>query len=406
MDFTSVLASLQRNALGAILIALQVALTVAIVSNALSVIQQRTQRMERPTGIDETHIFTIANQWTGTPTDLPSRIREDAAELRTIDGVVNVWAAQSYPLRGGGAGTAIKLSPDQRQPTTIASVYFADEHTASALGMHLLSGRWFLPTEIRDFGVADFAKPPASVAIITHELAQSLFSQGNALGKSFYTASGGPVRIVGIVDRMQASWAATQSQLASEHAIFTPASWADPAVIYLVRTQPGKQSAAMLAARAKLFTLSRSRTLTDPIAFSETRARAYRSERSLSLILSALCVLLLIVTALGIVGLSTYWVNRRRRQIGIMRALGARRLHIVLHFQTENLLVAGAGALFGVALGLIINLWLAGTLQIERMQARYVVGAALIGLLLGQIANIWPALRAAAVPPATAARGT
>ena len=59
MDVLLILRALRRNKLGAILIGLQIALTLAIVCNSLSVIQQFVQRMQQPTGIDEANIFMI-----------------------------------------------------------------------------------------------------------------------------------------------------------------------------------------------------------------------------------------------------------------------------------------------------------------------------------------------------------
>ena len=67
-------------------------------------------------------------------------------------------------------------------------------------------------------------------------------------------------------------------------------------------------------------------------------------------ILGVVCAALVAVTAFGIVGLTSYWVAQRRRQIGIRRALGATRKAIVRYFQTENFLIAAAGAALGVAL--------------------------------------------------------
>jgi putative ABC transport system permease protein len=116
------------------------------------------------------------------------------------------------------------------------------------------------------------------------------------------------------------------------------------------------------------------------------------------------CATLLVVTAVGIVGITSFWVTQRRRQIGIRRAMGATRTAILRYFQTENLLIASAGAVLGVALAMTLNVWMAGKFEIARLQFGYTLIAAVIVLALGQVAVLWPALRAASISPVVAIR--
>jgi putative ABC transport system permease protein len=117
------------------------------------------------------------------------------------------------------------------------------------------------------------------------------------------------------------------------------------------------------------------------------------------------CVVMLAVTAFGIVGLTSFWVGQRRRQIGIRRAVGATRGHIMQYFQTENFLLSTAGVLLGMALAFGINLYLMQHYELARMPWYYLPGGAVALWLIGQIAVLGPALRAAAVPPVVATRG-
>jgi putative ABC transport system permease protein len=116
------------------------------------------------------------------------------------------------------------------------------------------------------------------------------------------------------------------------------------------------------------------------------------------------CAILLVITAFGIVGLTSYWVAQRRRQIGIRRALGATRGAILRHFQSENLLIAGAGVVLGVLLAIVANLWVVRSVALTRLPLVYPLIGVVAMLLLGQLAVLWPALRASAVAPASAAR--
>ncbi len=111
------------------------------------------------------------------------------------------------------------------------------------------------------------------------------------------------------------------------------------------------------------------------------------------------------MTAFGIIGLTSYWVSQRRRQIGVRRALGATAGNILRYFHTENLLIVGAGSLLGILLGLAANLWMIRGIEQARLPPLYLIVGTLGVVALGQLAVLWPALRATAVPPAIAARG-
>jgi ABC-type antimicrobial peptide transport system permease subunit len=135
-------------------------------------------------------------------------------------------------------------------------------------------------------------------------------------------------------------------------------------------------------------------------SFATTRNVAYFGPRSTAVMLGGLCLLLLAITLFGIIGLTMYWVGQRRRQICMRRALGARRLDVLRYFHTENLLIAGSGALLGIALGLGANLWLVSHLELPRMSVAFVVAGAAVVLAVSQVAVFWPALRAASIPAA------
>jgi putative ABC transport system permease protein len=186
--------------------------------------------------------------------------------------------------------------------------------------------------------------------------------------------------------------------------VIEPFRLVDENVSYVVRTQPDRLNAVMQAVRTKLLAVNRDRVLTKVISFPELRAKAYRDDRGLAIILGVVCAALLAVTAFGIVGLTSYWVAQRRRQIGIRRALGATRSAILRYFQAENLVIAVAGATLGVALALALNLWMVSSFEMVRLHLAYPVIGAVVVLLLGQLAVLWPASRAASIPPALATR--
>jgi putative ABC transport system permease protein len=116
------------------------------------------------------------------------------------------------------------------------------------------------------------------------------------------------------------------------------------------------------------------------------------------------CVALLVVTALGIVGLASFWVQQRTKQIGVRRALGATRAQILHYFQTENFILATAGIIIGMLLAYGLNQLMMSKAELPRLPALYLPVGALVLWLLGQLSVLGPARRAAAVPPAVATR--
>ena len=134
------------------------------------------------------------------------------------------------------------------------------------------------------------------------------------------------------------------------------------------------------------------------------RSEFFRGDRSMAWMLSAVIIALLIVTALGIVGLASFWVQQRTRQIGVRRALGATKGQILRYFQTENFLLATLGIVLGMMLAYGINQLLMGKYELPRLPAIYLPIGAIALWLLGQVSVLGPARRAAAVPPAVATR--
>jgi putative ABC transport system permease protein len=396
--------AIYRSKSGAVLIAVQIAITLAILANAMALIVDRLSWSARLTGIDEPNIFFIYATSVDKPPSFTALQSSDLALLRSMAGVANAYATNSFPLEGGGWSMSADLEADQKAPSAHISLYFGDEQALDTLGVKLIAGRSFDASEIldRDGSTA----PPATGIIITRALAQRLFPRGDALGKSLYTETKDPSTIIGIIDRLQGPFVAATGFMSSftENSVLAPFRPLGDSSTYIVRTKPGRLNEALKAAQKKLEGINGSRIISGK-SMGEVRAKAYRSNRGLTLLLAAVAFILVAVTAFGMVGLTSYWVTQRRRQIGIRRALGASRLAILRHFQKENLRIAAAGVLAGILLALALNIWLVGRFEMVRLNMGYVVGNGIVLLLLGQIAVLLPAMRAAQVPPALAVRG-
>ncbi|HLI16945.1 MAG TPA: ABC transporter permease [Rhodanobacteraceae bacterium] len=418
MTLHPIIAALKKHKAGVTLITLQIALTLAIVCNAVFIISQRVERVNRPSGLDEQNLFLIEQAWVGAPTgDDPASIekldamqRSDLATLRQLPDVESVASVSSLPLLNSSWTGGVGLKPDQQHSTAHAAYYFGGDQMLKTLGLRLIAGRNFTPDEIRHRGFRSVGEPP--IAIVTEALADKLFPNGSALGKTVYLDGGAtPTTIIGVVARMQSPSVGSWSNDFAFNSVLQPVRIDFQYTRTAVRAKPGRLDAAMREARKALYDANPMRVMDGTLdqglgihPFSEIRARAYRADVGMAILMSVICVILLCVTGAGIVGLTSFWVGQRRKQIGIRRALGATQRDILHYFQTENLMIAGAGVVLGAILAVGLNLWMMKQFSMDRMSLLYVLVAIVALLLLGQGAVFAPALRASRVSPVEATR--
>jgi putative ABC transport system permease protein len=401
MEIGPIWRAMMRNRTGAILIALQIAVTMAIMVNAISIMQERARVMARPSGIDEHNIFSISS--IGFAEDFNERvtIEEDLAALRGMPGVVNAIQSNSIPLSGGGWSMVLQTEPGAEIDGTSVALYFVDEHGLETFGLNLLAGENFSATEVewRELSAIEW---PARI-LITRAMAEALYPDDpdSALGKTVYINDDEPITISGIFEQMQAPW---KGWSGVERVMLTPVHTLFGSTRYIIRTEPGMRDEIMPQVEELLAGRNKDRIVRSMRSMDETRERSYRGDASMVKILTFTIVLLVAVTALGIVGLASFSVNRRTRQIGTRRALGASRAAILRYFMTENFLISLVGVLIGAGLTVGLNMLMVETFSLTRISWYLVPAAMLMLCVVGQIAVFGPARRAASVPPAVATR--
>src|SRR5690242_20646590 len=271
------------------------------------------------------------------------------------------------------------------------------------LGQHVLHGHDFTDTELPDVMDVLMGKVAAPVpALLTESLAQRLYPDGNALGSILYDGTKS-LRVIGIVDHLRGEItgnASDNDSLVYEFRVGTQNMGGG----YLVRSQPGRLPEALRAAAAALQKANPGHVENKVLTMAELRAVYFKSDLAAGRMLVAIIFILLVVTALGVSGLASFWVQQRRRQIGMRRALGATRQDILHYFQMENFLIVTGGVLLGVLFAYALNLFLMHRFELPHLPAHYLLVGAVALWLLGQLAVLGPALRAAAVPPVVATR--
>ncbi|MGF6709935.1 putative ABC transport system permease protein [Luteibacter sp. W1I16] len=402
MQIKPILAALRRHKAGTILIALQIALTLAIVCNALFIVHERIDRVNRPTGMDESNVVVVQNRYVGSPPNFVPLIKTDVQALRSIPGVEAAYTTNSFPLRRGGWSTGIQTKPDGTKDGLPTALYFGDEQTLKALGVRLIAGRNFNPGEV--VIVQPQQRPAPPQVIVTKAIVDKLFPNGDGLGKTIYLSKGKPSTIIGIVDKLTVPWIDFDHM---DNVTIMPLIFNSGYQHFVIRTRPGEQDAVFKATAKTLYGVNRMRVLSEKTGvrtFDMVRSSAYETDRGMAILMSVVCGVLLAITAAGIVGLSSFWVGQRRKQIGVRRALGARRSDILSYFMTENFLIALAGVVLGVILAVGMSQWMFTHFEMKRLSFTYVLVGVVVLLGLGQVAVFAPALRASKVSPVEATR--
>ncbi|KGI78590.1 ABC transporter permease [Oleiagrimonas soli] len=406
MELGPILSTLRRHKITAFLLVAEIALTCAIVCNAVFLISQRLERMDMPSGVAENQLVMVQVANIAPTEDAKARTAEDLAALRRIPGVKDAALVSQVPFTNSSSNTSIKLSLNQKLPTLNATQYMG-ENMIQTFGSQLVAGRDFRPDEYMDYDAVlkdlDLVRKQTSSVIITKALAERLWPGESALGKKLYFADVG-VRVVGVVKDLVRPSLFLGDDAAQWSMMFPLRMNGNNANRFVLRVDPTQRHQVLEAAAKKLRELDPHRIILGKKTFDEIRSDFFRNDRAMAGTLVGVIIALLTVTALGIVGLASFWVAQRRRTIGVRRALGATQSNILRYFQTENFLLATIGIALGMALAWGINLFLMQHYELPRLPWIYLPVGAVALWLIGQLAVLGPALRASRVPPVVATR--
>jgi putative ABC transport system permease protein len=404
MQIQPILAALKHHKLATFLIAMEIALACAVLCNAVFLIAGRLSAMHINSGVDEASLGAIVV--TGfdpkRTADLNARM---LAGLGAIPGVESVHAISSVPFGPQWGVVGMTLDQAGKKFGAVVEFYLGDPGTPKALGLKLVAGHLpsaddYQPSQGQDYF------PASSRVLVTRALAEKLWPGENPLGKQFWAAKW-QFRVIGVVANLSVSQYTENGEHGAEWCVFVPTqAGGQLAGTYLIRARPQDLDRVMVRARAAVAKIAPDVVLdyANSHSIPFLRARFFQTDRAMAGLLVGVIVAMLGVTAFGIVGLASFWVAQRRKQIGIRRALGATRGDILRYFQTENFLIVTFGIALGVVLAIGINLVLMKFFEVPRLPLWYLPVGAVALWLLGQLAVLVPALRAAAVPPVVATR--
>jgi putative ABC transport system permease protein len=403
MEIRPIFASLRKHRIPTLLIVLQIALSCAVLCNAVFMIGKRVADIRLPNAIDERGISMVDVQG-DDPAQAANDVSRNLAALRGVAGVEAVSVVHTMPLSRQNWGWTFALTMDasslSNQHNPNLTLYFVNLDFEKAMGTRLLQGRYFNASEYADSTIGDGALPNTHVVVITDTLAQRLWPGQSALGKTLYSKPN-YYTVIGVIADVLRPGLYGKNRAQFYYSAFFPMVPDGLLHNYILRSTPADRDRVMQAAVAKLQELNPQAVVKGDI-YESVRDQYFADTRSMVWILVLVCVVMLAVTAFGIVGLTSFWVSQRRRQIGIRRAIGATRGDILRYFRTENFLLSTVGVLLGMVLAFAINLYLMRHYELDRMPWYYLPGGALALWGIGQLAVLGPALRAASVPPVIA----
>ena len=409
MEIKPIFSALMRSKTGPILVAVQVALSLAILANALHIVNVRQAVSARPTGIvAEEDVFTLRVRplKTGGHEEQMATQKAQAAALRAVPGVVSVADTIQIPLSNSGNYNSIAATREQVRDSGSAAMYISPDSLVKTWGLKVVEGRDLTPQDVLEID-QNTSKAFPTVTLITKQVGAKLWPDASSYtGRKMYYGTGADARevtVVGVLERLQTPGAAVGN--AGELSTIVPVRLSgNPRTLYTIRAEPGQRDRAMQDAEEAMRKLHNGQVVTRASTQSEERVKRYKADNALAWMLITVSALLMVVTASGIVGMASLWVTQRRKQIGVRRALGARKLDILRYFITENLMITSTGIAAGLLGALALNQLLVSKLALARLPAEYMLVGAAAFWALGIFAVYGPAWRAASISPAMATR--
>ena len=369
-----------RAALSALGIAIGIASMVAVLGISES------SRADLLAQIDRlgTNLLRVApgQSFLGDDVSLPESAAPMLARAEGVEAVAAVRALDGVTVR--------RTDLVDEAETGGIGVVAADPALASTVGAELRSGR-FLDAALARYPVVVLGANAADQLGISDAGARVF------LGGRWFSVAGilAPVALApSLDDSALVGFPAAERRLGGELDASTVYVRAAPDAVEAVRDRLG---ATANPERPEEVDVSR------PSEALEARAAAKTAFTSLFLGLGAVALL---VGGVGIANVMVISVLERRSEVGLRRALGARRRHVGAQFLCESLLLAAVGGIAGVALGAAVTAGYAGSQDWALVvPPEAPAGGLLAAVLIGAVAGSYPALRAARLAPTDALRG-
>jgi len=397
MEFGPIVRALTRNKVRALLIILQIAITLAVITNGINMIAAERVKMQKQSGFDDDNLLWVRSRpFAEAYNEREFRIattQSDIRSLAAIPGIRGVANTNFLPWQGGGSSGELKAGGGD------GTLYRTQMYTSSpgitdTLGVRIVSGR-----NLRESDINLDPNNTTGTIIISRELEKLLFKGESAVGRQLIERDDSVDNVVGVFDPFYNPY----GWPIHTYTYFNAGVVARGGANFLLRVEPGKMKQVIPMIEKGLLAVNDGRNV-ETKTVGEIKDRYFTESRIVIGAMTAVIVLLIIVTGLGIVGVTSFSVTERRKQIGTRRALGATKPAIVRHFLLENWIITNSGVLLGLALAYGLNYVLVTNTEGVKLDWRFVAGGVVLLWAQGIFATLAPAARAAAVSPVVATR--
>jgi len=399
MEFGPITRALRRNKTRFLLIVLQIAITLAVVTNAVNLIVEQRSKMLIPSGFDDENLLWVRSRpfasAFGERAYRVTTVEGDLREMRSIPGVVAVANTSFLPWQGGGSSDMMMVAGGNGSKFQ-TQVYNSTPGLVDTLGVHIVEGR-----DVRQNDIEDDPNSTKNTVLISRDLERLAFRNGSAVGRQFLESDGKTVdSIVGVFDPFYEPYGGWPIE---RYCLLYTGHFSLRGADYIVRVRPGAMKSVVAAISPRLLKANDGRNV-EMKTIAEVKDQYFSQAHIIIGSMTAVIVLILLVTGLGIVGVTSFSVTERHRQIGTRRALGATKAAILQYFILENWIVTNAGIILGIAAAYALNFLLVTKAAGAKLDNGYVVAAVILLWIQGIAATLVPALRAARVSPVVAAR--
>ncbi len=379
----------------------EVALSLVLLVGAGLLVRTLMQLQDVPLGFDPRSVLTmtVAKSPTGGPEETGEFFRQLTGRVRALPGVEGASVTWQLPLSGASAMTSLNIEgrPDDPGNTPMGVIHASGPGYFRTMGIPLLRGRDFTDHD-------DMRSAP--VIIVNETLAKTFWPDGDAVGKhmlpGFSTSGQYQMReIVGVVGDVKHQ--GLKSNAVPEF-WFAQAQMPVTSMTLVVRTA-GDPHALVAPVRSVVQEMDANAPVFGVLTAEEYMARSVAPTRFDMTLLASFAAVALVMTAVGLYGVISFFVSQSTREIGIRVALGAQRRDALRFVMRQGMSLTLAGVVIGLAAAWGLTRVMTGLLfGVGATDAATFAGVSLMLLVIAALACYVPARRATKVDPMVALR--
>jgi putative ABC transport system permease protein len=362
------------------LVVVQFSVTVVFLISTLVVFQQMKFVREKELGYDRAHTFTFNIPWASKSKITPATFKE---LLRNESSIVDVTIASQNIVQIGSSSTGSydwDGRPKDFNPTVFQLA--VEDNFSQMFDIRVKEGRWFVP-----YNVADENN------VVLNEIAvKKLNLRRPVIGKRF-DFKGKQGVVIGVVEDFHFK---SLREKIEPLVLFQDPAWS---LGLYVKSQPGKEAQAIKAVETIWNDMIPNNAL-DYQFLDDTYNHLYKSERRTASLFNTFTVIAILISCLGLFGLATFTAERRIKEIGIRKVLGASVTAIVTLLSTDFVVLVFISILVASPIGyFFMNEWLKGFEYKIELNWLIFAGAGICAVLVALFTISYQSVRAALMNP-------